>query len=50
MTEQHKERVPLLDIQNLSISFKTKRGPLKAVSDASLQIYENESVAFRLQD
>lgn len=45
MTEQRIEKKPLLDIQNLSINFKTKRGPLKAVSNASLQIYENESVA-----
>ncbi|WP_277587304.1 ABC transporter ATP-binding protein [Psychrobacillus antarcticus] len=35
----------LLDIQNLSVSFKTKRGFLKAVNNASLTIHENESVA-----
>lgn len=35
----------LLEVRNLSISFKTKRGPLKAVNDASLIIRENESVA-----
>nr|WP_300004812.1 ABC transporter ATP-binding protein [Tissierella sp.] len=35
----------LLEVKNLSISFKTKRGHLKAVNDASLIIRENESVA-----
>jgi peptide/nickel transport system ATP-binding protein len=35
----------LLDIQNLSVSFKTKRGSLKAVNNASLTISENQSVA-----
>ncbi len=36
---------PLLEIENLSISFKTKRGPLKAVSQANLTIFEHQSVA-----
>ncbi len=36
---------PLLEIENLSISFKTKRGPLKAVSEANITIHEHESVA-----
>ncbi|PJK16944.1 peptide ABC transporter ATP-binding protein [Chryseomicrobium excrementi] len=39
------ETTPLLEIENLSISFKTKRGYLKAVNDASLVIHEHESVA-----
>lgn len=36
---------PLLEIENLSVHFKTERGPLKAVTDASLTINHNESVA-----
>jgi len=39
------ERKLLMEIQNLSVDFKTKRGPLKAVTDASVTIHENESVA-----
>lgn len=35
----------LLIIDGLSIQFKTKRGPLKAVSEVALTIHENESVA-----
>lgn len=35
----------LLMIEDLSIQFKTKRGPLKAVSNVTLTIHENESLA-----
>lgn len=35
----------LLEIQNLSVEFRTKRGPLKAVTDASVTIFAHESVA-----
>jgi peptide/nickel transport system ATP-binding protein len=45
MTQVNNERKLLMEIQNLSVEFKTKRGPLKAVKDASVTIYENESVA-----
>ena len=45
MTQEIRDRKPLLEIQNLSVDFKTKRGPLKAVTEASLTIDENESVA-----
>ncbi len=34
----------LLRIENLSVSFKTNRGPLKAVNDVTLSIGENESL------
>jgi len=34
-----------MEIQNLSVDFKTKRGALRAVNDASVTVYENESVA-----
>ena len=36
---------PLLELQNLSLSFKPKSGPLKAVSEANLIILEHQSVA-----
>lgn len=45
MNQVRRERKPLLDIQNLSVDFRTNRGPLKAVTDASVTIHENESVA-----
>lgn len=45
MTKESKDLIPLLDIQDLSINFTTKRGPLKAVSNAFVTIHENESVA-----
>lgn len=45
MNQQNDVRRPLLEIRNLSVDFKTKRGTLKAVTDASVTILENESVA-----
>lgn len=45
MTQTIGERKLLLEIQGLSVDYKTKRGPLRAVTDASVTIYENESVA-----
>lgn len=45
MNKEIKKNNPLLQIENLSINFKTKRGPLKAVTNASLVIHQNESVA-----
>ncbi|NCC66408.1 MAG: ATP-binding cassette domain-containing protein, partial [Spirochaetia bacterium] len=35
----------LLDIKNLSLSYRTKRGSLKAVHEASLSIEYNQSIA-----
>lgn len=35
----------LLVIEDLSVEFKTKRGPLRAVSDVTLTVHENESLA-----
>lgn len=45
MSHEITKEKTLLDIQNLSVAFKTKRGSLKAVNNASLTISENESVA-----
>lgn len=42
MTERFK---PLLEVEQMSISYATKRGALKAVSNASFTIGEHESVA-----
>lgn len=36
---------PLLQVEGVSICYHTKRGPLKAVSNASFAIHEGESVA-----
>jgi peptide/nickel transport system ATP-binding protein len=45
MNNNNNSSKPLLDIKNISIAFKTKRGWLKAVNQASLTVNENESVA-----
>lgn len=44
-TPQNKNAEKLLSIQNLSISYRTKRGKLQAVHKASLDISKGESVA-----
>lgn len=35
----------LLIIEDLSVQFRTKRGPLQAVSEVSITVHENESLA-----
>ena len=41
----NEQKTPLLDIQNLSLSYRTKRGYLKAVHEASLSIDYQQSIA-----
>ena len=41
----HDTKKHLLDIKNLSLSYRTKRGSLKAVYEASLSIDYNQSIA-----
>lgn len=44
MEEKKTKTGELLKLENLSVSFKTNRGPLKAVNDVTLSIGENESL------
>lgn len=45
MEHQVQTRTPLFSVENVSISYRTKRGPLQAVKDASFSIGDQEAVA-----
>lgn len=45
MNQMNEIKSPLFQVEHVSIAYKTKRGALKAVSDASFTIGEGEAVA-----
>lgn len=45
MEHQVQTGIPLFSVENVSISYRTKRGPLQAVKNASFSIGDQEAVA-----